>query len=65
MDITGAIKVTLDLPDITLPKEIQLEELEFIRDRWKEKQLTLTSLQVAQIYIQIGRLKKEVQESRL
>jgi hypothetical protein len=48
------------LPDIKLSKEDQLEELEFLRDRWKEKQLKLTSLQVAQIYIQINKLKENL-----
>lgn len=56
--------MNLKLPDIQLPKEMQLEELEFLRDRYKEKQLELTSLEVAQIYIQIGKLKQEIENER-
>lgn len=41
-------------------KLLKLEELEFLRDRWKEKQLKLSSLEVAQIYIQIGKLKDDL-----
>lgn len=64
-------KDPFDIPSLNLPEsdklplELQLEELEFIRDRWKEKQLKLTSLQVAQIYIRIANIKKEMMEKSL
>ena len=53
----------LKLPNSdSLPLKLQLEELEFLRDRYKEKQLKLTSLQVAQIYIRIANLKEDIKK---
>ena len=56
------IKDRFDFSDLDIPLEYQLEELEFLRDRYKEGKLKLKSLEVAQLYITIGKLKEEIKK---
>lgn len=58
------IKDRFDFSDLDIPLEYQLEELEFLRDRYKEGKLKLKSLEVAQLYITIGKLKEEIKKTK-